>query len=82
MTRKKLIAAGNTVIPALLALEELGFTITGTPDQCIAARGDEVYAADDPVTVLGLVKLVEIKSWDWRASDAEIDAILIKYHLG
>jgi len=81
MTKKKLIAAGNTVVPALLTLEQLGFTITGAPDQCIAARGDEVYAADDPVTVLGLVKLVETRSWNWRASDADVENILSKYHL-
>ncbi len=78
---KKISAMGNTVVPALLALEELGFTITGAPDQCTAARGDEVYAADDPVTVLGLVKLVETRSWNWRASDADIENVLSRYRL-
>ncbi len=84
MTKKKLIAAGNTVVPALLTLEQLGFTITmeASSDQCIAVRGEETFVADDPVTVLGLVKLVEKRSWNWRPSDEEIDQVLIKYRLG
>jgi hypothetical protein len=38
--------------------------------------------AADPVSVLGLVKLVEARSWNWRASDDEIDATLGRYGLG
>jgi hypothetical protein len=35
--------------------------------------------ADDPVTILGLIKLIETRSWDWRASDEDITATLDKF---
>jgi hypothetical protein len=79
-------AAGNTVVPALLALEALGFrvdiTSDGEPPMCRATRGDEVYVADDPVSLLGLVKLVEIRGWNWTPEDSEVDATLQRYSLG
>jgi hypothetical protein len=82
----KLAAAGNTVVPALLALEELGFAVTVNPgpegSRCSAKRGSDEYVADDPVTVLGLVKLAEMKGSGWRASDQDVDNTLRKYGLG
>jgi hypothetical protein len=80
-----IIAAGNTVVPALLALEALGFRVEVTAGEhslCQATRGDESYAAGDPVTVLGLVRLVEVRGWDWAATDAEIDAVFQRFPLG
>ncbi len=66
---KHIAAAGNTVVPALLALEALGFRVDITGDgerpTCRATRGQEVYVADEPVSVLGLVKLVEVRGWNW-----------------
>lgn len=82
----KITAAGNTLIPAILALEQLGFDVSlreaGTSKMFVATRGNESYSAEDPVTVLGLVKLVELKGQDWRASDSDIDGTIEKYHLG
>ena len=80
----RIATAGNTVVPALLTLERLGFTVTLTaaPEAlCVAKRGDDEYMADDPVAVLGLVKLVEVRGPEWRASDQEIDGTLRKYGL-
>jgi hypothetical protein len=74
--------AGNTVVPALLALEALGCEISIQGDLVAAARPDGRFVAADPVSVLGLVKLVEARSWNWRASDDEIDATLGRYGLG
>jgi hypothetical protein len=82
---KHVVAAGNTVVPAVLALEALGFRVEMTGAEhgtCRATRGDEVYAADDPVTTLGLVKLVEARGWDWAPSDSELDATIRRYRLG
>jgi hypothetical protein len=31
------------------------------------------------VDILGLVKLIETRSWNWRASDEEIAAVLGKF---
>jgi hypothetical protein len=49
---------------------------------CSASRGDERYVADDPVAVLGLVRLVDIRGWEWTASDAEIGAAVQRFRLG
>jgi hypothetical protein len=78
---KGITVAGNTLVPAILVLEQLGFTLTITASTCHASRGDEGYSADDPETVLGLVKLIECRSWDWHPSDAEIDATRSRYPL-
>jgi hypothetical protein len=57
------VAAANTVVPAILALEADGFTVT-----------------QDPVAVLGLVKLAETRR-PWRADDAEVDDVLARFSL-
>jgi hypothetical protein len=79
-------AAGNTVVPAILALEDLGFAISVervAGQQVIrAVRGDETYVADDPVAVLGLVKLVEARSSQWRAADSDVERVMTQYQLG
>ena len=79
--------AGNTVVPALLALEKLGFSVSVVPgadgrDLFRAMKGEESFAADDPVSVLGLVKLVETRGREWQASDLEIEEALRRYDLG
>lgn len=85
MANQKIAAAGNTVVPALLVLSGLGFDVTVRTSSegqwVVAVRGEEEFVADDPVTVLGLIKLVEVRTWNWRASDADIEAALVKYHL-
>ncbi|MBI1852821.1 MAG: hypothetical protein HYR85_20970 [Planctomycetes bacterium] len=83
MTR--IVQAGNTVVPGLLALEQLGFVVTVIRDSSgerISARnGDVVCEADDPIAVLGLARLLEIRGDDWRATDAEIDAAFARHAL-
>ena len=86
MARWNISAAGNTVVPAILALEKLGFIVsierTKDGEQFIATRGDETYGADDPVTVLGLVKLVEMRGWEWRSTDPDLERVMRQYTLG
>jgi hypothetical protein len=85
LPNRKIVALGNTVVPGLLALEQLGFDVVvkdkSSGQTVIAIREGEEYQADDPVTVLGLIKLIEIRSWEWRAADSDIDGTLQKYHL-
>ncbi len=85
MPNKRIAAGGNTVVPALLVLEHLGFNVTvrdSSAEQTVAAvRGGEEYKADDPVAVLGLIKLIEVRQWHWNATDQEIEATLQKYHI-
>lgn len=75
----QITAAANTVVPALLALESLGYTVVEDGSLVAATAGGERYTAEDPVTVLGLVKLIETRSWSWRASDEEIAAALGRF---
>ena len=81
----QIASAGNTAVPALLSLEHLGFSIEishgDTGATCRATRGDAVYTAEDPVAVLGLVKLIELRGWSWTATDAEVEAKLRQYSL-
>jgi hypothetical protein len=83
---KTIATAGNTVVPALLALENLGFRVSvergGVADLFRATRGDDTYLAEDPVAVLGLAKLIEMRGWNWQADDVEIDEIMRRYGLG
>ena len=72
----QIAAAGNTVVPAVLALESLGYTVVVDGSLVVATTDTERFVADDPITVLGLVKLIETRSWDWKASDEEITATL------
>ena len=85
MPNRSIVALGNTVVPGLLALEQLGFDVvvkdTSSGQTVVAVREGEEYQADDPITVLGLIKLIEIRSWNWRAADSDIDTTLQKYRL-
>jgi hypothetical protein len=83
---KQIATAGNTVVPALLVLESLGFSISvESMDDCQffrATRGEEDYLAEDPVAVLGLVKLIEVRGWAWQPDDQDIDDVMQRYELG
>lgn len=73
---KTLAQAGNTVVPALLAIESLGYKVVASGSSLSASKGDDEYFADDPVALLGLIRLVELRSWEWQARDEEIDQTL------
>ena len=83
---KTTTTAGNTVVPALLALEGLGFAVSvervAGREIYSAIRADETFAGEDPVTVLGLVKLVEARGWTWQAGDADLERVMRQYKLG
>ena len=82
---KTIATAANTVVPSILALESLGFSIavdrTASGDLFRATRGEETFVAEDPVALLGLVKLIELRSWEWHPGDAEINAVMRRYGL-
>jgi hypothetical protein len=75
-----LVAAADTVIPAILALESSGFTVTQEADMIVARAGSTRFAAEDPVAVLGLVKLAGTRR-PWQADDEEIDDVLSRFSL-
>lgn len=72
----------NVEVPAILALESMGFTITSrvvNADQEMvwtASDNSDEYIAEDPLSLLGLVKLHEVRGDNWKASDDEIDTYL------
>ena len=79
---QRIVHAGNTVVPALLAVESLGFAVEAVDTKVYARRGQEEYEAEDPVALFGLIRLIELRSWDWAASDAQIDDTLRHYGMG
>lgn len=68
--------AGNTLVPAALTLEQLGFDVLATPEQTVAARGELRIVASDPLTALGLATIVQVRGENWQAADHEIDVWL------
>lgn len=67
-------------MPAVLALEAAGYRVTKLDGGLFEATSLEGnYVADDPVTLLGLIKLVELRSWTWQATDSEIDSVLTRF---
>ena len=75
----KITEGGNTVVPAILALQAAGFRVSERGEELVAVSTAGTYVARDPVTLLGLVRLVEIRGWSWQASDTEIDATLERF---
>lgn len=81
-----LAEAANLYVPAYLALIERGFAVTResiAPNQSdihwIAEDADRRYVADDPLTLLDMVALVETRGADWEASDPQIDTFLEEF---
>lgn len=68
--------AGNTVVPAALALEQLGFRVEASPKQTIATKGELRVVASDPLSALGLAALVQVRGENWQAGDDDIEVWL------
>jgi hypothetical protein len=68
------------MVPAILALEANGFTVTQEADLIVARARNTRFAAEDPLALLGLVKLAETRR-PWRADDAEVDDVLGRFSL-
>lgn len=71
--------AGNTVVPAILALEEMGMVVDVQAGQVVASSSAVQFIADDPVAVLGLVRLLELRGADWMAKDEDIAATFERF---
>lgn len=77
--RTKIAAAGNTLAPALAVLQSMGYDVKREP-------GNEVWyeatnnccslRAEDPLALLGLAKLYEVRGNGWQPSDEEVLAFL------
>lgn len=72
--------AGNTVVPAIVALEGAGYRVTQDATWFVATDRNARLVADDPVALLGLVRLAETRR-PWAATDDEIDEVLERFTL-
>lgn len=76
----RIASASNTLAPAIVVLESLGFSIKVKGKLLVAVRGEDEYVAEDPLLLLGLVKLIEVRGWKWGISDEkELDRIFRDY---
>ncbi|MGO4728366.1 MULTISPECIES: hypothetical protein [unclassified Inquilinus] len=74
-------AAANVAVPAYLAILSKGYKIEpgSEPSHLIATRGDDAFLADDPITLLGLIAMAELRGEHWHATDQEIDDYLLRF---
>jgi hypothetical protein len=76
--------AGNTEVPAYLALRDLGFTITAEKSEegelWIATKGDLTFSAPSSLQLLGLITLRKERGRNWLAPDPEIDLFLKRFY--
>lgn len=82
--KRQIVAAGNTIVPAYLALLQKGYRVrreeTAGSTEWWRAEGPEcILIAEDPETLLGLAAMYETRGPDWGASDAEIEAFLERF---
>jgi len=79
MHNRLTIATGGNVLPAALAaLNELGYEVTLMSDGvlCKAENANNTFLAEDPLLLLGLIKLHEIRGDAWQPTGSEVDAFL------
>ena len=81
----KIADAGNTTVPAYLALLAKGYSVDRRPasnetgEVWTATSADHGFSADDIVSVLGLVAMFETRGAEWKASDREIEVFLERF---
>jgi hypothetical protein len=78
--------SGSTFLPSLLALQACGFSVSCRPRKgkghwWVAESADLELVAKDPLQLLGLAKLAEVRGTEWRETGEEGRATLMKYKL-
>ncbi len=75
----RIVSAGNVLPAALASLRALGFVVTAADDgRLLRAEGPScTFLAEDPLALLGLVRLLELRGSDWRPTVEEIEAYLV-----
>jgi hypothetical protein len=77
-----IVAAGNTLAPALAELTKLGFSVFAVVASVSgesffrAQKVDLILDASDTLELLGLATLVDRRGTDWAPSDSEVEALL------
>jgi hypothetical protein len=78
MTSRMTIAAAGNVLPAALAcISKLGFIVErNDAGLLVAEREGSKFIAEDPLVLLGLIKVHESRGDKWYPSEAEVQALL------
>lgn len=74
-----IVAAGNTLAPSLAEVRALGYEVSRGTDcggAYVAEGQNSRLVADDPLGLLGLVKLYECRGKDWQPTDDEVSVFL------
>ena len=80
MTSTQIAAAGNTEVPAYLALVARGFSVSRDHQSVwTATKGEASFLADSPLQLLGVVAMFESRGSQWQASDEQIEEFLRRY---
>ena len=78
-----IINAGNVMVPAYLTLLQKGYQVSVERDNekenWVAENHQCKFVADDPVALLGLVCVFEVRGKSWQASDEQISQFLEMY---
>jgi hypothetical protein len=84
MAQEIIAVAGNTEVPAYLALVELGYSVDRVDKDgeghWIAKKGTLQLMADCSLELLGLSLLRSERGPRWQASDDEIDEFLKRFY--
>jgi hypothetical protein len=71
-----IVSAGNVQVPAYLALVERGYRVTRVKtgrrddaEEWRVTKGPARFVAEDPLSLLGLVAMREVRGRAWRAAD-------------
>ena len=77
----KIVAAGNTEIPAILALEKKGAQVaSGNEVNLWSAKYlNNTYIAESPLELLGLIEMHTARGAEWKATDSELERCAIQY---
>ena len=75
--------AGNVVIPSIRALLDLGFEVSQikATGEFTATKNGNRFSAEDPVALLGLIKLYECRGENWQLSDDDLSELGKRYNL-
>jgi hypothetical protein len=84
MSKFRIAAAGNTEVPAYLALLEKGYSVrwerlSEEKEFWFAAKDDYEFVAEGPIELLGIAAMFETRGPDWRATDEEIEGFMKLY---
>ncbi len=84
---ENITAAGNTEVPAFLAIKSLGFDVERRfldgdhkRELWVARNEQSQFSAGSPLELLGLYALRMQRGQSWKASDEEVNEFLRKHY--